>query len=529
MNPTQKLSLLATLAMFVGACGENTADEQNYLDVSPTEFTLYKEAISNNRFTVKTDVTAGWTISATDSPLDGGATVTWINDLSGSFSGIGNADNVTFSVSENESDAERIAYIHVKAGNLDFAVKVTQRISSEVEISIKDASGLQDIQELAFHSAAGARIDVRQFLLHWTPADAIVTVASVAVSKGIAFSYDIDSDVPGTTTSYSDPSGLGYKLFSIRPATLTAEEIKTNPFIEKASNVNFTVTRNGHSASTGICLRHVNYHIATDVDDAYTLDGGEHSLTVRSNTSWKISAVSDPQNILQADPILLNRTGGDNTSPGETIKFRLTSGRSSFTSGETALTLTDPTGRTGNVIVTIKGVNCGTNGNAVPLRIGNHDYLTYMYGNKCWMVENSMEGTPTGIAFGYGTDGNPLGVIVEGLEDYAGQLNGYYYTWEQASTACPAGWRLPVDAEITDLIDKVNADVPGTGKWWTVASNNAFAGLYYTNVNRWNHWRSGGYWWGGDISGRSFFAYTDIMLGPSNYTLIAYSVRCVQK
>jgi len=43
------------------------------------------------------------------------------------------------------------------------------------------------------------------------------------------------------------------------------------------------------------------------------------------------------------------------------------------------------------------------------------------------------------------------GTFVTTTEDY-----GNYYTWEQAKTACPKGWRLPTDTELELLINYGN-------------------------------------------------------------------------
>jgi uncharacterized protein (TIGR02145 family) len=514
MKQNKKLFLLAALALFAGACGDDN-DVQNYLDVNPAEFTLTGEATSDNRFTITTNVATGWTINTTDSPQDGGAAITWISDLSGSFSGAGNEDDATFSVSKNESDAERIGYIHVKAVDLDFAVKVTQH--ALLGIRIMDAGGLQDIQELVFSSAVDVRPDAQQFLLHWVPGEAQVSV-SASTTGDIAFGYGPGSDEPGTTmTTINDPSGSGEKVFTIHPAALTAEEIAENPFVEKASRVSFEASYDSHSASIDIYLRQIHFNTVADVADNYKLDGEEHSFTVRSNAGWVISAVSDPQGILQADPPLLGLSGGNSTSC-DTVYFKL------ITSGEATLILTDPAGRAEDVRVTIQGVGCGIGGNAVSMRIGNHDYLTHMYGTKCWMVENSKEGTPSSIAYGRDANGNPLGTIFSGAGG-AGLVNGYYYARELAPTACPEGWRLPTITEVADLVSIVKADIAGIGRWWAVAGEKA-SGYFYTGYFRWEHWGDNSVWWA--ASGQRFLGYaTDIyIINSLNANWL--TVRCVQ-
>ncbi|MDR1273798.1 MAG: fibrobacter succinogenes major paralogous domain-containing protein [Odoribacteraceae bacterium] len=98
----------------------------------------------------------------------------------------------------------------------------------------------------------------------------------------------------------------------------------------------------------------------------------------------------------------------------------------------------------------------------VRMRIGKHDYLTFVYGGKRWMVENSKEGTPSGIAYGRDANGNPC---YGGGGDDDNKKNGYYYTWEQAATACPDGWALPTKQDAQALCARLTADSTGR-QWW---------------------------------------------------------------
>ena len=61
---------------------------------------------------------------------------------------------------------------------------------------------------------------------------------------------------------------------------------------------------------------------------------------------------------------------------------------------------------------------------------------------------------------------------------------GQYYTWEQAQTACPEGWRLPADADWTALKEGAEAgrDIPGL-------AGDLMANLYFNGVRMWEYWR----------------------------------------
>ena len=61
---------------------------------------------------------------------------------------------------------------------------------------------------------------------------------------------------------------------------------------------------------------------------------------------------------------------------------------------------------------------------------------------------------------------------------------GQYYTWEQAQTACPEGWRLPTDADWTALKEGAEAgkDIPGL-------AGDLMANLYFNGIRMWEYWR----------------------------------------
>ena len=144
------------------------------------------------------------------------------------------------------------------------------------------------------------------------------------------------------------------------------------------------------------------------------------------------------------------------------------------------------------------------------LTVGSNAYKTFEYSGVTWMVTNSKEGTPS--AKSYSNDNV--------------RVNGYYYTWAQAATACPTGWRLPAQTEWNSLATWVNNNKTSEGaKFWVTDAGSAFAG--YCNGS-WNNWGSSGYWWGA-ASGLDGYAYTGGMyvatgVDPSHW----FSVRCVK-
>ena len=61
---------------------------------------------------------------------------------------------------------------------------------------------------------------------------------------------------------------------------------------------------------------------------------------------------------------------------------------------------------------------------------------------------------------------------------------GRYYTWEEAKTACPEGWRLPTDAEWTALKEGAEA-----GKDIAGLAGELMGDLYFNGEKMWEYWR----------------------------------------
>jgi hypothetical protein len=506
-------NLVVTITENDGTLGLVAFDEQNYLGASAGEITIRRRA-AGHQFTASTDVAAGWEVVGTSATgeFHEGFELAWLTvTSSGLTEGKG---DVTFDVTENDTDARRVGYIHLAAGRLRLSVKVVQRF---VEVWIEGAS------ELVFEPSLGV-FTGQTFQVHWLPAGARVSAASIPRSGYPAFAYDDDpaNDAPGD--DFSDASGVRDVTFC--PAALTAAEIAVNPFAARGSIARFVAFYNDEFDSADIELRQINYHIVPVVKSYYILGGGVHSFTVRSNTGWAVkeNSVSDLNGILSPSytPSLYDQPGGYNTAPGDKAYFELVDDKDQ--DGKTAtLTLIDPAGLAADVNITIKAVACGLGGAAYTKDIGgSQPYMTHAYGTgddqRCWMVENSREGTAEATSYAKSTD-----------PQYA--TRGYYYTYAQAITpgnACPSGWSLPTEAEITAANQFSVAQT-----WWT--SNSYKAGCFYTENNtgpRWGHWDGDGYWWNiGSVSdtfdSRSLGATNRGLSGPLD--LFWMTVRCVME
>ena len=100
------------------------------------------------------------------------------------------------------------------------------------------------------------------------------------------------------------------------------------------------------------------------------------------------------------------------------------------------------------------------------------DGRTYYYttiGSHRWMRQN-LAWTGSGRA-------------IDGCEVMT-DVFGRYYTWEEAQTACPDGWRLPSDAEWSALQEGAEAgkDTPGL-------AGKIMGDLYFNGAKMWEYWR----------------------------------------
>ena len=113
-----------------------------------------------------------------------------------------------------------------------------------------------------------------------------------------------------------------------------------------------------------------------------------------------------------------------------------------------------------------------TNFKANPIRFtdprdGKEYYATNAGGNR-WMRQNlAWEGA-----------GKPYQNC-----DAMTDVFGRYYTWEEAQTACPEGWRLPTDADWAALEEgaQPGTDIPGL-------AGKVMADLYFNQVKMWEYW-----------------------------------------
>ena len=81
---------------------------------------------------------------------------------------------------------------------------------------------------------------------------------------------------------------------------------------------------------------------------------------------------------------------------------------------------------------------------------GGREYRTVKVegGSLIWFAEN--------LAYA-GPEESPIGIAYENAEAMS-DIFGRFYTWEEALTACPDGWRLPTEADWLDLAKALSGD-----------------------------------------------------------------------
>jgi uncharacterized protein (TIGR02145 family) len=141
--------------------------------------------------------------------------------------------------------------------------------------------------------------------------------------------------------------------------------------------------------------------------------------------------------------------------------------------------------------------------------IGGKDYPTRQYGNVCWMVENLKGGTQEGIDYMH--------------KSYNGQnegaSKGYYYTWEQAINACPAGWSLPTEAEWNNLRAIIarneNQDENMYNDWANAANRAGYRWYNTVSGQGWAYNGTRAAFWGSDTPYVIAYVYDGSITGAS--------------
>lgn len=534
------------------AIGNIEFDGQFMLAVSQGKFdftkSLYNAYSDGNTVKITTDYKSndgsvqGWKVSSIVDDR-GNAITDWLT-TSVNSGNAGITTNMQIFLTENNSGQQRKGYIHISAGRLTYVIEVNQNLVPPLSLFIKDAVSGEEISELVFVSQTATEVpSAQQFTASWMPINVECDLSSTGLS-GSPFSFYTGSDTPGQGTFIkTTANGTGKQIYTIRPTAFTQTEINNNPLIEKSSKVDFLVSNGVNFKSRTIYLRQIRYGLKPTLKDYYILDGTQQSLNIKSNSLWRVKSIVDTQGLLASFDA--GQNGGYNVQLGDTFLFTLKQVTTATDVGASVtFTFYDPSGKYADVDVKINPIACGAEGTAAPLKIGNNTYMTHRYGTKCWMVENSREGTANAVNFGGAITGTTWN---NGSTYSPGTNNGqYYYGDSNRNTACPTGWHLPTAAEAANLVSAVTTDISqnnGTkgAQWWAgssvlgLNSNSATAALtggalYYNSGGisyRWLYWSQRGLWWidgGTNIIGTS----SQLTTQSGNSSMAFFPIRCVQ-
>ena len=146
--------------------------------------------------------------------------------------------------------------------------------------------------------------------------------------------------------------------------------------------------------------------------------------------------------------------------------------------GSSSFTVVKP-GLNGESSVT--GFDTGGDGTMTDSRDGLEYYVTTI-GNTQWMRQNlAWDGTG-------GEEDKTVGRAYEDC-DVASTIFGRYYTWDEAQSACPPGWRLPKDTDWAALAEKYGeTHEPGTD-YEGLAGDLLEQTLAFNGTKMWEYWK----------------------------------------
>ena len=250
---------------------------------------------------------------------------------------------------------------------------------------------------------------------------------------------------------------------------------------------------------------------------------GEQSATVTpsSVTSVSVSIAGGATGITIGTTLQLTATVLPNSAPDKSVSWTILSGGSYATVSSSGLVTGTGVGSvkiraTSNANLSAYGDITLTVPQTGPTTVtgSRGTYNVYCYPNYlgCWMTDNSKEGTYTATTY---------------YQKSAGE-RGYYYTWAQASGACPSGYYLPTQYDWNDLKSYINnSATPQEKSYWI--SSSELGGGFNAGMSEWAEWNITGNWWSSTSSGQVFHTNTSGMLGPDTYNYVYISVRCVKK
>ena len=224
---------------------------------------------------------------------------------------------------------------------------------ADIGLEVSDAISGETLTELAFASEVGVIPDARYMDVHWMPDTVDLTIVNTPLSS-IAFPSESGVPVSGTVAG-----GIGTASYVIQPPAFTPAETTLpngDPFLEKVSRLDFTISTDSSSVSRSVLLRQICYNLITDQADYYLLDGSTYTFNVKCNAAWRIKSIVESRPILASksgDNLLVGTTGGNNTSEGNAITFTVVNSPRSWGTIEVTFESEDTPGKFRDKTITL--------------------------------------------------------------------------------------------------------------------------------------------------------------------------------
>lgn len=489
--------------------GEVIFNGQNYLSVTPGlfEFSAGKRQdgvdYDDNILYIKTDYRAvgsgaqsGWYVERIVDAADERTEVNWLT-LTPREGSPDVKTEVALTFDANNDPEVRSAVVFIAAGRLRYKVRVTQSFTPEIGVNIYDPVSGNPLNMLLFETVVGVASEGIRFRVDWQPVTSTLFITNNKMG---------DAEFPsggstGTPVTGTINNGTGTMDYLIIPPVVSLDEINPStggdPFLDRVSNISFSLSNGTTFVSKSILLRQINYNLIADYRaSGYVLNGSEYTIPVKCNSNWMVSDITGDTEILANQAAIKKQVGGYNVTTGDLLKIKTTAMTSDGSnSGKVAyIHLKEVNDKCPPVTIAFKGIECGVDGEAAPIRIGvngydntgdgEKTYLAHMYGGKCWMVQNLREGSPGYKK--YRQSPNPP----EGAR-------GYYYNYDEiVQIGCPSGWRLPNRSEVEEIV----SELPGSSgkQWW--ASPDYLAGYGNVSGASWIGWGTRSRWMSIDSS-----------------------------
>ena len=297
-------------------------DGQYMLGLSQGEYTFSKEKrdASNgidNSLSIITDHPDGWKATITD---EKGTILTnsWLGCSPTEGKNV-KGDDIKLTLGTNDTDDARIAYIHIRAGRLDYKIKVTQLNTVMLGIHIivdgKEESTADFVSNL--NTEKDGKLEVpapKSIKILWDPSQENLMVSSSIIKN--SFEYNKSNGLQ-ELPSYGQLSG-GNMQYKVQPIPISKADIESDAFFQRTTTYNFALSDGLKTITKTLTLHQTVYNVDPKVPPTSLMDGKPKSFGVRANTNFTVE-LADPSNGIVSN---LQTSGAPNlTSEGTPVTF----------------------------------------------------------------------------------------------------------------------------------------------------------------------------------------------------------------